>query len=152
MNKLVFLDMDGVVADFIGAVGEYRGYGAYPEMYERGFFHDLEPLEGALVNVRRLIKHDSVDLWILTQPVKESAHSYSEKVQWVMKWFPELSHRIVMSQEKGFLAAPGRYLIDDSDVKWKNKWEQAGGTFIHFNEFEPHQSWGRVFETLEIPL
>jgi 5'(3')-deoxyribonucleotidase len=151
MKKLVFLDMDDVIADFMGHFGGKRGPdGFHLVMHEEGFFENLKPMPGSLTNVRKLFNHPDIDLHILSQPVKESAHSYSEKARWLMKWFPELAPRVTLTQNKEFLSAPGRFLIDDNHKKWKEKWETHGGRFIHFYEDIPEQSWGEVFETLGI--
>lgn len=151
MKKLVFLDMDDVIADFLGYFeGEERGYGFYHEMHEVGFFENLKPMPGSLKNVRKLFHHPTIDLHILSQPVKESAHSYSEKALWMMRHFPELAPRITLTQNKEFLSAPGRFLIDDNHAKWCEKWQEKGGTFIHFDTSDPHPSWQNVFAFLGI--
>lgn len=151
----VFIDMDSVIADFVNAPAlngaKNRGYGNYPEMYEVGFFEDLPVIPGALSTVREIIKLFGIEnTYILTQPVKETHYSYSEKAAWIAKWFPELSNNLILTQHKGLEAAPGRVLIDDNAEKWKNKWEGGGGTFVWFNTaIDPRREWSQILSELQ---
>lgn len=147
--KTIFIDLDDTLADFSKdpvfnnePVNEYSVH----KMYEPGFFLNLKPVEGALHSVRALIRLGH-DVHILTQPLAESAHSYSEKVQWVGKWFPELINKLHMSQNKGFFK--GDYLIDDNEEKWKIPFEKNGGKFIHFDHENPGKSWKTIVEYFE---
>lgn len=147
-QKVLFIDMDDTIADFGGhPIFQKRGSVEETYMYEPGFFRDLKPIEGALVAVRVLIKM-GFDVQILTQPVATSPHCYSEKVQWLGMWFPELINKVNMMQDKGL--AKGHYLIDDNAKKWKEKFEANGGKFIHFQyNFwgEGHEKdWQRILE------
>jgi 5'(3')-deoxyribonucleotidase len=128
--KVLFIDMDDTLADFGGhGIFNKLGYVEEVHMYEFGFFKNLKPIDGALVAVRALIKM-GFDVQILTQPVAQSPHSYSEKAQWLAMWFPELVTKMNMVQDKGI--AKGHYLIDDNPGKWKDKFEANGGKFITF--------------------
>lgn len=136
-KKLIFLDLDDTVANFCDhPVFE----GKYPvdtkHMYEPGFFLSLEVIEGAQVAIRQLIRL-GYDVQILSQPVAESHHSYSEKVQWIALHFPELIGKINLTQDKGLFN--GDYLIDDNEEKWKTKFEANGGRFVHFQYFSKHR-------------
>lgn len=127
-KKLIYIDMDDTIADFLGSGVFSSGFDVC-KMYEPGFFLGLQPIDGALVAVRQLIRL-GYDVQILSQPVAESAHSYSEKAQWIGLHFPELIGKINLTQEKGNFK--GDFLIDDNAVKWKDKFEANGGKFIHF--------------------
>lgn len=125
---LILVDMDDTTFDFGGSpvFGEVIDD---TKMYEPGFFRDLKPIDGALVAIRKLIKM-GFEVQMCTQPVAQSAHSYSEKVQCIGMWLPELVPGINMVQNKGLMVAD--YLIDDNAKKWKAKFEKNGGKFIHF--------------------
>lgn len=147
MKKIVYIDLDDTIADFkgdpkLGTTDDFR------QMYEPGFFLSLKPVAGALVAVRKIIAM-GYDVQILSQPVAESAHSYSEKVQWVCLHFPELYNKINLTQDKGLFK--GDYLVDDNPVKWQNKFEANGGRFVHFpyNHGDPNrQSNAYMWECL----
>jgi 5'(3')-deoxyribonucleotidase len=98
-------------------------------MYEPGFFASLKPVPGALQAVRQLLRM-GFDVQFATQPVAESPHSYSEKIQAIGLWFPDLIQKVNMTQNKGLLKAD--YLVDDRADKWQEKFEANGGKFIHF--------------------
>lgn len=136
MKKLFYIDMDGVTCDFCGS--HYFQPGdpvtkSPSRMYEIGFFESLPPMDGALWAIRALMKNEHLDVHILTQPVKESTMSYTEKANWIAKWIPELSSKLILTQNKEHLSGPNRVLVDDAAWKWKEKWEAEGGTFVHFN-------------------
>ena len=131
-QKTLFIDQDNVLAAFdlspmFKQGDEYKNNP--PRMYERYFFETLPVVKGALWAVRTLMPH--YDIHILTQPVKETHYSYSEKAAWVWKWFPELGGKVHMSQKKEFLSGRNRILIDDN-LKWWEPWEMNGGQFVHF--------------------
>lgn len=130
-NKpIVYIDMDDTIADFFKAAKDDNLNVDESKMYIDGFFENLEPIPGALTGVRRIMRL-GYDVWILTQPLAESAASYQEKVRWINKWFPELNGKIVMTQDKGLHR--GNYLIDDNATKWKDRFEASPGqSFIHF--------------------
>lgn len=144
-RKIIQIDMDDTMADFKG----HLAFGGRPVdavnisvMYEPGFFRDLKPIAGALVAIRALIRM-GFDVQVCTQPVAESAHCYAEKVQWLGMWIPELVQKVNMTQDKGLILS--HYLVDDNAEKWKSKFENAGGQFIHFRYHENHQKeWERI--------
>jgi 5'(3')-deoxyribonucleotidase len=127
-QKIIYVDLDDTVADFIKAA-TVNGKFDYLRMYEPGFFFKLEPVDGALVAVRQLIAL-GYDVQILSQPVADSHFSYSDKIRWIGCYFPELLHKVNLTQDKGLFK--GDYLIDDNYFKWKEKFEANGGKFIHF--------------------
>jgi 5'(3')-deoxyribonucleotidase len=144
-KKIIFIDMDDTIADFDGVFKEAGvpcNEFEVHKMYEPGFFFKLKPLPGALAGVRALMRL-GYDIHILTQPVAESAHSYSEKVQWISLHFPDLVSKVHMTQNKGLFV--GDYLIDDNERKWKEKFEANGGKFIHFVHSNRHM-WDYIVQ------
>lgn len=154
MIKHIFIDMDCTIADFCASPyfkTEKRNHNP-PEMYEIGFFEGLPPMKGSLSGVRAVIElakaHD-IGVHILSKPVSATHWSYSEKVCWIAKWFPELSRNIIMCQHKELVSQPGHVLIDDY-LDWKDKWEGPGGTFIHFEELKSSSDyWLEIVKKLE---
>lgn len=143
-KKIVYLDMDDVIADFKRDAKCHKGQFCVEFMYEEGFFLNLKPVEGSQFSVRT-IANMGFDIWILTQPLAENADSYTEKAKWISMWFPELYSKIIMTQNKGLHL--GDYLIDDNEAKWKNKFEATGGKFVHFEyEGDHRMSWHSIVE------
>lgn len=146
-KKILYIDMDEVLADFM-AHPEVKGRTRHPTaMYEQGFFANLQPVPGALVAVRKLHHSGMFDIHVLTQPLAESPVSYMEKAQWIWKWFPELGLKINMTQDKGLFK--GDFLIDDNAKKWEDKFRENGGVFIHFRQDEdPQVMWDEIINLL----
>lgn len=153
--------MDDTIADFGGHPnfnGEKPNEISVSCMYEPGFFMSLKPIEGSQAAVRHLMRL-GYDVQILSQPVAESAHSYSEKVQWIGVHFPDLIYKVHLTQNKGLFK--GDYLIDDNPSKWKEKFEANGGKFVHFmynsgnkSQLSNREMWERIvkfFTIHEVP-
>ena len=155
-KKILFLDMDCVLADFCNSPAFERHEQikhSPPRMFEENFFGNLPTVKGATWGVASLIKSNMYDIHILSKPVSTTHYSYSEKAGWVWKYFPLLGHRIHLTQNKEFFAGKGRVLVDDTAGEWKEKWEEGGGEFIHFNYSDfNHQhnrsEWERIVEEL----
>jgi 5'(3')-deoxyribonucleotidase len=150
----VFIDMDGVLANFYASPhfkGEKRSYHAHHEMHEIGFFEGLPPIEGAFSAVREILYMYPRQVFILTQPVPNTFYSYSEKVVWINKWFPELKDNIILTQNKELVSAKDRVLIDDNEERWGIKWEDAGGKFLKFQtELDHRTEWRRIINCLKV--
>lgn len=147
MNKIIYCDMDEVLADFSGSKELKTLRYNPPEMYVPGFFLNLEVKAGARDVIHELI-HEGYDVHILTQPVAMSPISYTEKAQWILKHFPVLASKISMTQDKGLFK--GAYLIDDN-LKWKDPFENNGGKFIHFKLDELSENmWNSVYAQIKV--
>ena len=131
--------MDEVLADFTARSGGGRRHP--PIMYEKGFFENLEPMDGALKSVRELLDSELFRVEILTQPVANSTYSYTEKANWIAKYLPELTYNLNLTQDKTLFK--GDYLIDDSI-----KWGDFEGEFLLFNPINSRQSWEFIVEYL----
>lgn len=151
-KKIVYIDMDDTIADFIGSERLFvigiraDTWPASPSaMYQKGFFRELNPIDGAKEALRKLLSCEHLDIHILTKPVFDSPHSYSEKAEWIAEHFPELVSKIVMSQRKEL--CHGHFLVDDH-IGWKESWELAtGGEYIHFNpRSDRKRQWNEIAE------
>lgn len=129
-SKIVYVDMDDVIADFYSATRD-TSTGRIKEelMWTPSFFFKLKPIEGSQSAIYELEKR-GLDVWILSQPLAGLPESYCDKAAWIQKHFPSLYKKIILTQDKGLLL--GDYLIDDNAPKWKDKFEKNGGKFVHF--------------------
>ena len=115
-----------------------------PKIYKEGYFLNLKPFCNALCALKLLNSYPEYDVYICTKPLKGSAISYSEKVQWIEKYIPELLGKIIMCQDKTMIDAD--YLIDDN-LEYK---EGFKGKFLHFNAREPEAiQWARLHKYFE---
>lgn len=143
---LCFLDMDGVLADFIGgAIAHHslplqvedsdwyfwRKHGMtddeFWEPLGEHFWANLQPTSDmrAIVDVVSHYFDIDHDVFLLTSPCLTAGCSVG-KAKWVDKYFPHWSRRLLLTDRKELFAGRGRVLIDDHDANYV-KWLKAGG-------------------------
>lgn len=151
-SKILYVDMDDVMADFYKAARDPNtGKVREERMFDNCFFLNLDPVPGAQKAVFQLEKM-GFDIYVLSQPFALLPESYQEKVEWVQRYFPQLTNKIILTQNKGLNV--GHYLIDDNVKKWSIKFSNNGGTFVHFpyggynlEEMEdPEKAWSQIIE------
>jgi hypothetical protein len=142
---IVFLDMDGVLADFDGALppDQRRKNGVDrwdpPAMFEPGFFRGLPVMPGAKEAVSALMASPNIQLYIGSKPTTKALTCPTEKYQWIGEHFPDLLRRMCLVSDKSLLR--GDFLVDDDKDRWAGVFV---GTFIHFDREHPRHSWAGV--------
>lgn len=138
----IFLDMDGVLADFdagaceaLGTDNSYKWewiHGAkafWAKLNENpNFFGDLPPMPDAL-HLFGAVRH--LNPVVLTALPKADADDVDEqKRSWIARYFGDGIQVITcLTSEKPDFCAPGDILVDDRSVN-KLKWEERGGRYI----------------------
>lgn len=130
--KTIFLDLDGVLADFCGGISEVFGCDLrnvpqwdipgylkmqpedfWDEIKLRGryFWSELDKYEwsDALFTVANRVADQ---VYFLTSPIKDP-NCHKGKMEWVRKHYPGMVSRTILTGHKGLLSAPDRLLIDD---------------------------------------
>lgn len=138
MKKIVFVDMDGVLADFDGAIPPGSPYDP-PEMFELGFFRNLKVMDGAKEGVAALLANPNLEVYIGSKMTSKVTNCASEKMEWIKEHFPELLRNMVLCCDKKLLR--GSFLIDDDVARWGHAFK---GGFIHFDRTKPKQEWQRI--------
>ena len=135
----VFLDCDGVLADFDR--GATRVFGMLPGEYERrfglkkfwsklagtpDFFNTLDLLPDAM-DLFEAVRH--LNPVILTG-LPRGNWAEPQKRRWAERHFPGTEVITTTAALKREHCRPGDALVDDRD-KYRPLWEGAGGVFIH---------------------
>jgi 5'(3')-deoxyribonucleotidase len=151
MNKEdLFVDMDGVLADFEGAVTLVTGKTPEDTDWQEtkdklseqpGFYLALPPIDGAVEAFKKLSEH--YNMHILSTPSWDNPSSYSDKRLWVEKHLGEYGYKkLTLTHDKSI--ANGRALIDD---RTKNGAAEFKGEHIHFAT-EKFPNWDAVLKYL----
>ncbi len=139
-RKIVYVDMDDTLCDFMGPFksGEYQM--KFPQS-KVGFFLDLKPLDFAIEGIKTL--QTKYDVWILTRPSIKNTHCYTEKAEWIKKYFGEdMLNRMVLCPDKSLVK--GDFLIDDDIKHGQPEFE---GEWLHFAT-DKFPNWKLVVEYL----
>ena len=138
MTRL-YLDCDGVLADFDGAFRER--FGTTPRVYEdrhgtRAFWRDLQreapqfflflPL---LPDARELFDAVAHLRPTILTGVPHGGWSEPQKIAWAGVHFPDTPVITCLAREKHWHCRPGDVLVDDRG-KYRTLWEDAGGVFV----------------------
>ena len=140
----LFLDCDGVLADFDAGVKDLLGMDAkrFEAKHGRGefwkrlarhgnFYGDLEEMEDAQV-LFQAVKH--LKPTILTGlPLGKWAAPQKER--WAAAHFPGVPIITTMARQKHLHMEKGDVLVDDRE-NHRKLWEDAGGIFIHHRSAE----------------
>lgn len=129
MQKIVYVDMDGVVADFVGKWE--RLYGVKIDPYHipptpTGFYRDLELMPGAYDSIKWL--KTKFDVYFLSTAEWDNPSSFTDKRLWLEEKFGDMAYKkLILSNNKSL--SRGDYLIDDRTANGAGEFT---GEFIHF--------------------
>ena len=147
--KIIYIDLDGVVADFekgrsqhpLSTITPYIGR---PDKLP-GVYENLDPITDSIESVTELFNNPDFDVYFLSSAPWDNPEAWTHKRLWVAKYFDVkiIRKRLILSHHKQLLI--GDYLIDD------NEWNGASefqGKWIHFgsNEFP---DWKTVLNYLK---
>lgn len=165
----VYLDMDGVQADFFGAWSKRSGvdhwkaiadkeaeinelaHSSAKEVYD--FFHDLAPLSGGM-RVIAWLKQNKIPYTVLSAPLRGPYKdaSVAAKKDWLDKYHSGSSSNAIFTDKKYQHAMDGgraNVLIDDFG-KYLNAWKEAGGIAVkHEDQYEDPDTGAHTIEKLE---
>ena len=144
MDRQLFLDCDGVLADFDH--GATAILGMPPKAFEKrhglgrfwaklasapDFYFSLPLLPGA-TELFEAVKH--LDPIILTG-LPQGNWAADQKVRWAAQHFPGTRIITTMARNKRNHGKPGDVLVDDM-LKHAALWDEMGGVFIHHREVD----------------
>ncbi len=139
MGRQLFLDCDGVLADFDTGAAAVLGLPprAFEERYGAGaFWRKLAratdfygglPLMPDAMELFRAVAHLRP---IVLTGLPRGGWAAEQKVRWAARHFPGVQIITTMARNKRDHAKPGDVLVDDQ-LRHAHLWEQAGGIFVH---------------------
>jgi 5'-nucleotidase len=144
--KVIYVDMDDVLCDFIGeftALRSSRPEIEFPQSLP-GFFEGLKPIDGAIEAFEWLAKQPCLDTYILSAPSVLNPYSYTEKRLWIEKHLGlDAAHKLILSPNKALNI--GEYLIDD--YAYGKGQENFTGQLLHFGS-EQFPDWLAIIRFL----
>lgn len=146
----ILIDMDGVLADFVGGVeeefdvdltgidhwGMWDEIGISPEEFwktiqqNNRFWADLKPYPWARSLINTVDEWAKGDTCIVTSPDR-AVSTFAQKAYWVYNHFPHYNRKLFIGARKELMADDTTILIDDSQ-KNCDKFKDHGGSAITF--------------------
>lgn len=123
-KKRLFVDMDGTLAEF-------RQIDTLEQLYEKGYFENLQPQMEVVNAVKTIIREcPDIEVNILSAVLSDSPYALPEKNNWLDRYLPEIdaAHRLFPpcgSDKKEVIKGgitPDDFLLDDYTLNL-NAWE-----------------------------
>ena len=169
--KLIYLDLDGVCADFTKNVSQifnfkdtsvnlpeknapwtYEGedrdrLDVVMESYD--FWMNLDPYTWSRSLVELCQRHGDTRFLSKARP---NSGCMAGKMDWILKYFPEMEYKTVLTtQDKWICSDDNSFLIDD-DLRHKEEWINRGGHYYHWAELKGCEEGRTIAEERIIQL
>ncbi len=142
LKKLLHIDLDGVIADFISAMHshplrEIPPYDEHPDTIPH-IFRNLQPIESAVTAVQKLLNSNKYEIYFLSTAPWNNPSAWTDKRLWLEEQFGDVVNRkLILTHRKDLIK--GDILIDDRPNngadKFQGEWIQYGSEkFPNWNE------------------
>lgn len=145
--KLLFIDLDGVVADFVSAMNahpkkEISPYDEHPDTIPH-IFRDLKPVKGAIKAVNMLLDAKNYNVYFLSTAPWDNPSAWTDKRLWIEEQFGnKINRRLILTHRKDLVK--GDILIDDRPNNGAKDFE---GELIIFGS-DKYPNWDAVLRYL----
>ena len=162
----IYVDMDGVLADFFGEWAKLMGTDSYKDIKDvkpalqkirdtNNFWLDL-PILPEATNLLNLIKKVKGEYNICTSPLPDDPNSEPHKRRWIKRnlaFFPPKNIYITHNKPQFATANDGtpNILIDDYGVNI-NAWEAAGGIGFKYRDHKFERTAKDIKQHLDAPV
>jgi len=147
IKKKIFIDLDGVVADFVTAMNtdslrkDIR-YAHDPASIP-GIFRHLKPIDAAIKSVEKLLKSLKYDVYFLSTAPWNNPSAWTDKRLWIEEQFGDkINRRLILTHRKDLVM--GDILIDDRP---NNGAKNFQGEWIHFGS-KDFPDWNSIIKYL----
>lgn len=147
MKKLLYIDLDGVIADFISAMHshplrEIPPYDEHPDTIPN-IFRNLKPIEGAIASVNQLLESEKYEVYFLSTAPWNNPSAWTDKRLWLEEQFGDVINRkLILTHRKDLIR--GDILIDDRPNNGADKFQ---GQWIQFGN-EEFSNWNSIVSLL----
>jgi len=145
MKKIVYVDMDNVLVDFVSGISQLDGKtlqdyeGRFDDV--PGIFSLMTPMADAIESFEILSQR--YDTYVLSTAPWDNPTAWSDKLLWIQRYLGQAAYkRLILSHHKHL--NHGHYLIDD---RTKNGADRFAGEHIHFGT-ESFPDWRAVMDYL----
>ena len=136
----IFIDMDGVIADFEKASNEFqRIHGKTNRPDKWVDYRNLDVIDGAIEAVAKL--NADYEVFIASTPPWLRPEVWGHKREWIREHFPYLKRKIILTHRKDLLI--GDILIDDSRYRGQPDFQ---GEWFWFNKNWNNRNWEACIE------
>ena len=143
MNKYrIFIDMDGVIANFEKAAEDMALEKGVPKLSRPDLFvnyRNLDVIDGAIEAVAKL--NADHEVFIASTPPWTRPEVWGHKREWIGEHFPYLKRKIILTHRKDLLI--GDILIDDSRYRGQPDFQ---GEWYWFNKNWDNRNWNACLE------
>ncbi len=117
MKPILYIDLDGVVADFELAIHTHplrdvAPYDIHPDTIP-GIFRDLKPIRDAISSINKILQSNQYEVYFLSTAPWNNPSAWTDKRLWLEDHFGEkINRRLILTHRKDLIK--GDFLIDIS--------------------------------------